>query len=745
MMAHLSYINKWFHFGVLFLSGIILSYLSQPVQAAETLSSPWQITADRIENFKEPERIIAEGNVILNRLAGSEDDTMVIKADWVEYEVEQGAIAARGNIIISSRGDEIKADEARINLNKQTGTLLETSLFFKDNEMYFTGKRVEKTGEQTYHLENGWISSCKKTEGKSVPWAITSASARVTLEGYAVLKHAIFRVKDFPVLYAPYLIFPAKLTRQTGFLFPEISNSNRDGFGFISPFFINLSPSADITLYPGYLDKKGVHSAFEFRYVAGLESRGMLMANYLYDRTTDTIDDDFSSDGDFRNIHDRYWFRGKIDHDFGNNVVARLDADVVSDKDYLQEYRDGIIGFRKTNEEFVDDFNRGLVAESIDFRESTIQLGKSGTGVYMGGELRAVDDVSDAGSTPTEIQTLPRLLVNARMPMDSIPVSFAWDNEYIHYWSEEGVGEQRFDTHPRLIAPLPLGRYVEGKIVGGLRQTAYQVDLFGDATHSWLYGFSRSRTAWDVSANAATILTRDFGMLDAITPKFSHIFRPNIEYKYVDATELLALIDFDGDDKVISENGLTYDLTNYFMIGQAQADGRTATRNFGRLKVSQTYNLTEARRQLTSATDKRSPFSDIFFELAVYPTTRMEVRYDTNLNVYGKGTSSYNLVTRYSDTRGDSLSVDYRYVINSIHQLNFTAELALTDHFSVKGSTTQSLLTDEVVESTAGFIYKPPCWAMELQYSETGDDKKMMMVFMLEGVGKAFELGKSNM
>ena len=162
MKAYRTYLRKYLLVFVLVQPAILIAYFPQPVHAAETLSSPWQITADRIENFKDPERIVATGNVILNRLVDSEEDLMEIKADWVEYAVEQGTIAARGNINIRSRGDAIKADEARIDLNKQTGTLLHTSLFFKENEIYYTGKRIEKTGKQTYHLEDSWISSCKK-------------------------------------------------------------------------------------------------------------------------------------------------------------------------------------------------------------------------------------------------------------------------------------------------------------------------------------------------------------------------------------------------------------------------------------------------------------------------------------------------------------------------------------------------------------------------------------------------------
>src|SRR5262249_17361244 len=59
---------------------------------------------------------------------------------------------------------------------------------------------------------------------------------------------ATFRINDVPVLYFPYLPFPANTDRQTGLLMPRIGYSNRRGLVYEQPFFWAIDKSSDITL-----------------------------------------------------------------------------------------------------------------------------------------------------------------------------------------------------------------------------------------------------------------------------------------------------------------------------------------------------------------------------------------------------------------------------------------------------------------------------------------------------------------
>lgn len=697
--------------------------------------TPWQITADSLIHYKQPESIFAEGNVVLNRPEESGPMPLTIKADWVRYDVERGTIKARGNVSMVSEDEDIVAESAILDLNTQAGTLSSATLFLADNKIYIKGSEIVKTGELTYVIEDAWASACRPDGKKRPPWAIRSSKSSLTVDGLAVLKNATFHVKEVPIAYTPYMMFPAKTKRETGFLFPEISQSSRNGFGFLPPFFINLSPSNDITIYPNYLEKRGVHSAIEYRYVSDEKSLGAFVFSYLDDRKEDEPGDEYKSDGYLRTTKNRYWFRGKADHDFGNNLVARLDIDYVSDRDYLQEFQTGMIGYDLADKQFLRSFNRGFQEESITGRESSLQLTKSWPDMTLRGELLAVRDVADAGSTTSPIQTLPRIQFNGRKPIQETPLSLAWASEYVYFWRDEGVGEQRLDLHPQLITSLPRGGFFEGKTTVGVRETLYQVEVHGDPTkHSWAYDHFQNRESWDLQTNVATLFMRDFDLKIGSMEWLEHTVRPNVIYNYVPSVDQSQLPSL----RITPQNKITYELNNYFEIGGSSDDGGSYSRNLGHFKVSQSYDIREDRRELSGSLDKQRVLSDVNFDLLAYPLEHLETKYTTSWNVYGEGISKYELRTKYSSDRGDNLSLNYRYQRDSAHDLKGDFLAKLTNMVSLRGSLTEDFGNDRTVESSLGLIYKPYCWMMEVEASKTTDDKRIMVIFSLDGIGRAF-------
>ena len=98
-------------------------------------------------------------------------------------------------------------------------------------------------------------------------WRLAGSELDLTVDGYGTLKHGRFLARDIPVLYVPYLIFPAKTTRQSGLLFPRVSYSrDKNGLDVEIPFFWAVSESADATFSQRYLEKRGFKEGLEVRY-----------------------------------------------------------------------------------------------------------------------------------------------------------------------------------------------------------------------------------------------------------------------------------------------------------------------------------------------------------------------------------------------------------------------------------------------------------------------------------------------
>ncbi|MBU0481738.1 MAG: LPS assembly protein LptD [Proteobacteria bacterium] len=730
---------------------MLLFFLSaHRIGAQEMQAGAWTITSDRMISFDNPARTVADGNVLMEYFNTPNRDPVRISADSVTYFSAESLVEAKGKVTINDRDSKITASEARINLKDQTGSLKESAVTMAGQTLRFTGALVEKTGENTFRLTDGLITACAIKEGRSPDWSIRCSEATIEIDGMAYLKHSSLRAKKLPILYSPFMVLPAKVSRASGFLFPEISMSSRDGAGLVAPYFINLSPSSDMTLYPGYYSRRGALTGIDIRHVSDFHSLFSIGTSYLGDLTVDQgpplSNDDYRKDGYLRTRKDRYWLRGMLDHEFSGKMALKIDLDSVSDQDFLHEFRETVNGFDKTNREMVTHFNRGFQEASLDFRESILHFSTRGEQTTGGMELRYTDNaLADYNPSPP-LQTLPRIMLKSRLPIASLPVTFGWDSEYLNYYQKEGFGYHRLDMTPRLILPIPLGRSVEGVVSAGLRETFYRIETYGDTgSASWNSERNNNRTGWEISANAAGVLSRDFRPDFASLELIRHTFRPNLKYNYLYTEDQSDLPDLDNTDRLQLINHATWQLNNYFLLSGLNSEGSSYSRNLGSIKLSQSFNIREARRASTGPEDKRRPLSDLLLDIEVYPLANLYLHYYTTLNVYGNGVTGYTLSSNYSNTRNDIFSIDYNYRKGSARDLTTTARTKLHRLLSASYSTTRSFLTDHKTNESLGLIYTPGCWDLEISVSENSEDRKVMATITLTGIGKAWEWDRSNL
>lgn len=684
-----------------------------------------------ISRGEREQEVIAEGNVVLER-TGNPDKPMTIQADRIRYDAEAGVVQAWGHVKLLSKTESAEASEATIYLQDETAQMIDSKVFFAETNIHFATKEARKEGEMVYFFKDGVFTTCDYDDGRSPVWSLTLKEADIDVDGFIFMKHSFLRVKDVPVFYLPYMAFPGRMDRQSGFLDPEISGSDRGGSGFMAPFFVDLSPSSDITLYPGYFASRGPMIGAEFRYIHDYESRFSIQATFIDDRLQDEVDDDYQDDGYLRSRSNRYWLRSKGDHDFGSNLKVLLDVDFASDRDYVMEFDEGVTGFEESHNVFVDDFDRGLQEASLAWRSSSLQLGKHWSHVFLGGESTYVDDLNPS-ATPdsTAIHTLPKVLTTGSLAIPATRLNLNWDAEYVNYWREEGLGMQRVDLHPRLTTPIALGPWFEASATGGLRHTLYQIESADDALYSG--DTSPTRLAWDGGVELSTSLQRDFGLKVGSLRWLNHILKPRISYAYVDPDDDEDILpNFDSKDSLVAQSVVGYGLDNHFRIGGMSDKGTAYNRYLGSFKVNHSY---DHRKDV-------DPYGDLQFALDVYPLERLRLSYTTGVSVYGRGVVNYDLLSRYTNIRGDFLAVDYRYNKDSnIHEINGSAQVRLSESISLKGDIKQSLALDNVVSQSVSVLYQPGCWGLQVKFSESGDDKRLSVLFSLVALGQAFGLG----
>ncbi len=188
---------------------------------------PWHISADELEYNQTAKEYIAKGNVTITK------GNRKITADIIRFDHKTMIAVAEGNVVMTSGDDIMSGNRIEIDLNKETGTLFDGSIFIKENHFYIKGDKIQKVGKDEYAAHKAVISTCG---GDNPAWKIIGKNVKVTVEGYGVVSHASFWAKDIPVMYMPMMIFPVKLKRQTGLLPPGSDIQSRTALRLNSRF-----------------------------------------------------------------------------------------------------------------------------------------------------------------------------------------------------------------------------------------------------------------------------------------------------------------------------------------------------------------------------------------------------------------------------------------------------------------------------------------------------------------------------
>ncbi len=749
---------------------VLLGGVIQQAKAEKISTEEWNISADKVLRYENPNSIVAEGNVILEKreqlplippppkttlTAWSElleeeeqavevkaDDvaevsvpeyqtTITIHADWMVYDVELESIKAKGNLEITTADDKLYAKEGKINLTSETGTFGDATILREENSLHLEGKTIEKTGFDTYKIVDGWVITCKVEKGETPPWSFSSSEVDIKQNGYAFLKHAKFNIKNIPVFYTPYMVVPVKNTRQTGFLFPEFSSSANSGLGINLPFFWNISDSADATFFPEYFQNRGFMPGLEFRYVSSASDKGAITGSYLDDKLSDPSEVEYYSDTGFTHDNsDRYWLRGKADHNFGN-WQSRLDLDIVSDQDYLREFDSGETGFSKSQDRYLDVFGRGFQNQTDTLRKNTLKVLRSWGGMSLEASLFAIDEANtNASDINTPLMKLPAIDFTGALPIGDTSLSFDWNADYVDYWREDGIGGHRVDIRPSISSPIPLGAYLESRAELGLRDTFYLVQTYGTA--EWQNDDTQNRFLPEFETEVATTFEKDFFKGGSVNRTFNHRMRPYFQYFYNPDVDQEDLPVFDDVDFVAEKNLIVYGFDNFFDAFKTDSADEETRREYGYLKIDQSYDL----RSL----DTDEPFSDIQARLGWKPIKNASVIYKTLYDVYDNSFNSHTFEGFYRNSRGDYFGLDYSFKdVENIDQINAILRTHIFNNWIVGGDFEHSISNDETAKANVSLTYQALCWSLKFETRYTPADITYIVLFNLANIG--FPLG----
>lgn len=670
----------------LFLCSPVHSYAATDVLTIpmeDTKEASWNLEADKLVTLSDNTIVEAQGGVVLQR--GND----ILKADFARYYSATNWVYLKGNVFVRMGKDDIHSDEAEFDLHSKTGWLTNGHVFMEGPHIYFSGSRIIKHWGDRYTFNKAKVTTC---DGTSPAWSMNAEQAVVEIDGYAQLFHSTFDVKNTGIFYSPFMVLPAKTTRQSGLLPPDYGISDKRGFYYTQPYFWAIDESHDMTFYGGWMTKIGPSLSVEYRANEFTDQKTWLAATGIYDKDTVAIPGTSrvsENKQTLRTNNDRYWLRGMADGFLGASTWRyRSNIDYVSDQDFLREFNQGPTGFDRTRDNLFRMFGRDL-QEDDQNRVSAALVSNDWQRVGIVASMRYEQDPAlghgnRAQSQDELVQRLPQLdlfLYKGRI-VPQIPLELEAQFQSGYMYRASGTTGGRTEIYPKLSVPLDFGF---GSVIGtvGLRQTYYNTDRKEHTSPLAMYmdnsasprQTGESRTMIDMDIQGYTEASRIWQLGDEssipLKPENAgkqmwtavrHEIQPRIRYSRTPHVDQEKNPFYLMEDRILPRDELTYSITNIVtrkgsivsVTGEGdkqEARRSTFYQDLLRWRIESGYDFEEARRDRYRDEYGRRPFMDIVSDFEIYPWPWLGYHDKTYFSAYdGQVTRhDHDINLRYKD------------------------------------------------------------------------------------------------
>lgn len=664
----------------------------------------------------------AEGSVVITK------DNAVLKADKVIYDTVTQDAKAIGRVTLTEGEDILHCERLEINLDTKIGTISQGRLFLKESNYHITGHKFEKLGENRYRVLNGTVTTCN---GKVPDWKITGGEIDVNVEGFATLKRSTFQIRNIPILYSPYFLYPIKTKRQTGFLMPNFNFSSSDGVEINNSFFWAISGNTDATFYFDYSDEKGLGEGVEFRYVLNKRSKGKLYHYYTEERS-DYFDNEYNPK------FGRNRKRGIVDyegeHYFSDTSYTKARMTWLSDRKIYKDYGKEI---RRSKSEW-----DRVSLRSREKNESFIFYTKNWSNYSLTSELNYFKNLIERDRTT--LQRVPKIRFSGkRQNITGTPIFFKIDSAYDYFSRHHGVEGQRFDIFPKLSLPFNFRNYVKFTPEIGVRG-AFGYDLSKNRK------FDGTKGIIDANAELSTTILKVYQFPGKRIAKLKHSIEPKFFYQYISDEDQEEFPFFEPMDRNLEgfykRNAINYSLTNRFTAKVLQPDGSYTEQELGFLRIGQYYYFTKPDFAFVAEDFNGHDFSNLISELRLRFNYNTYFKAHLNYNPYENNLSYYDAILLMENKRKDYVRLEYRYVRDQLEGYRIKTRYKINNSWSAFYETRRSEFTSKTLDSLYGLVYYAQCWSVRFSFEEKarqdGRDKELeySILFNLAGLGKLGEI-----
>lgn len=649
-----------------------------------------------------------EGNVTI------EQGNRLIMAPRAELNQDTMIAEFPEGMTLDQPGLIMQGGRASVDMNSDETVLTEVQFLLTDVGFRGNATQLNQTADGDLLLTDNRFTRC---EPQNNGWTLNTRSLFIEEdEVFGTARNAVLKLKSVPVFYSPYLKFPVSDERVSGFLFPNFSYSDEDGFDASIPYYFNLAPNYDATVVPRYISERGAGAEAEFRYKSSWQESvfagSLLPDDDLFNGSLDR--DDFqelggaSVLGDFEPA-DR-WLANVEHQGYVGPFRTLIDYTAASDRDYFRDLGSDL----------------GLSSRRELERKGEIQYANDQFFARLWAQrFQRIDEIF-----VEEYQRLPELELVWRRELLG-PVEFSLGAKWSDFDRDtEGlnglaaVTGSRLHLEPRIRVPFtwPFGFLSFG---GGLRHTSYDLEQDRGARGLELEDNNPERSIGLAHVDGGLFFERDLNWFD--TPLIQTL-EPRVYLLWQDFEDQTGLPRFDSSQLTFNYSQLYRDnrFSGIDRIGDTQQMSAGVTtrfisaengREYFRFSLGEIFYFDDRR---VSLYDRATP--DLRQSSSAF-ASEMTARLAESWRIYG------NLVWDPHDNEVDEGGAgiqyrrDNRRIINlgfrnnrqsNVEQSDVSLYWPLSDRFAILGRWNYDLVSGRTIEGFGGLEYEDCCLQVRL-------------------------------
>ncbi len=664
------------------------------------------------------------------------------------YDQLRAIIELNGNIRLRQPGLAIGATTGNLNQPEAIAELRDTSYVLFDQAARGTAEKIIfRNADGSLSITGGSYTLCTPGDNS---WMLIGQNIELNQQtGRGVARNVMLQVKDIPIFPIPYISFPINDERSSGWLYPNIGNTQEGGFEISAPYYFNLSPNYDATLTPRFMTKRGLMLNLEARHL-GQNSNNTLELAYLPE------DSQFNSANLELPLTEsppqatRWQINYSGAADLNDSWSASADFSAISDSDFYQDF--GNTGLHDTSRSYL----------------------------YRQGELNYWQPNWHLQASLQSYQLIDQSLTSLNKPYSSLPrVNLDYDNQTesgLLYGidAEYAYFDRNFDASNFTQAQIDNGVLLSGQRLSLEPKLAWAIEtpgLFFNPELKYKYATyqlnDQSLANSDQAERGIFVVKLDSGLifdrsLDLRGEEYTQTLEPRLYYLYSEYENQsdIPLFDtanltsgyrqlfredrFSGKDRVGDSNQLTVALSSkiYNSAGQEKAH----------LSVGQIFYFKDRRVALNvPIMPIQQSSSSIAGDFSYHFSDNWHLRafneWNTDNNDFNNGSFQF----RYQSDINHILNLGYRYrkspnLPGLIKQTDISALWAITDGFKFIGRWNYDHEYNRNLETIIGLEYTNCCWDMrivarkwvdntEISGTVTENNTGIFLEFELKGLG----------